>query len=96
MELQVDEIATDEIGGSPKRSLLPSAWLAFYSCTLLLGCLYLVGLVWTETTLFPIPTALLAVTAFAAGILLWFQQRVGLSLYIAIAFGVTRLKPCIR
>ena len=88
MECQDDEIATDEIGASPKRLLLPSAWLAFYSCTLLLGCLYLVRLVWTETTLFPIPTALLAVTAFAAGILLWFQKRVGLALYIAIAFGI--------
>ena len=87
MESQDDEIANEKIGGSPKRLLLPSAWLAFYSCTLLLGCLYLVRLVWTETTLFPIPTALLAVTAFAAGILLWFQKRVGLSLYIAIAFG---------
>jgi hypothetical protein len=46
MERQVDEIATDEIGGSPKRLLLPSAWLAFYSCTLLLGSLYLVGRRW--------------------------------------------------
>ncbi len=88
MERKDEELATSEIGGAPKSLRLPSAWLAFYSCTLLLGCLYLVSLVWTEKTLFPIPTALLAFTAFAAGLLLWFQNRVGLSLYIAIAFGV--------
>ena len=88
MKPQDDETGTDETGGSLNKLRLPSGWLAFYSCTLLLGCLYLVRLVWTETTLFPIPTALLAVTAFTTGLLLWFQKRAGLSLYIAIAFGI--------
>ena len=60
MERQHEEISTDEIGGDPMRLRLPSASLAFYSCTLLLlGCTNFVRLVWTDTTLFPIPTALL-------------------------------------
>jgi len=88
MAAQDDETATDETGGSLNKLRLPSGWLAFYSCTLLLGCLYLIRLVWTGMTLFPILTALLAATACAAGILLWLQKRVGLYLYIAIAFGI--------
>ena len=88
MEHQDEETATDEIGGYPKKLRLPSAWLAFYSGTLILGCVYLIRVVWTETTLFPILTACLAATAFSAGILLLFQKRIGLMLYVSIAFGI--------
>ena len=43
---QLDEnTATNEIGDPPKTWPLPPAWLAFYSCTFLLGGLYLVRLV---------------------------------------------------
>ena len=88
MEHLDENTATNEIGDPPKTWPLPSAWLAFYSCTFLLGGLYLVRLVWTETTSFPMLTTFLASAAFAAGILLWLQKRVALRLYIAIAFGL--------
>ncbi len=88
MEHLDENTATNEIGDSPKTSTLPSAWLAFYSCTFLLGGLYLARLVWKETTLFPILTTFLATAALGAGILLWLQKRVALKLYIAIACGI--------
>lgn len=88
MEHLDENTATNETGDLPKTWPVPSAWLAFYACTFLLGGLYLVRQVWTETTSFPILTLSLASTAFAAGILLWLQKRVALGLYIAIALGM--------
>jgi hypothetical protein len=88
MEQPDEEVSNqDACVPNDESSHFPSSWLAFYSCTLLLGGAYLANLVWFETTQFPIRTGALAFVTFTTGVLLWFRKHIALWMYVAIAIG---------
>lgn len=85
---RVDEEAQNVDPCEPidERSL-PSVWLGFYAGVFLLGGVYLLSLLWFETTQFQILTGLLAIATIMTGTLLWLRKPFALRMYVAIAIA---------
>lgn len=85
---RVDEVAHNAESCAPiDERRLPSVWLGFYSSAFWLGGVYLLSLLWFETTQFPILTGLLSIATITTGTLLWLRKPLGLRMYVAIAIA---------